>query len=244
MTTMTTKALAALLLALALPSAVLAESEAPAADAPPEDAARQFSEAETRMWMTDQLRAVAGPSTLHYEFERSGSFDPEANLRDKVRLDVLKLNQDGSRDVKLQFFQQNRFPVETLTINPVLRTFLEGDVNEMAVLTDPTGKAVTRWRVFMRSIKLALAETALVKPVDFEFAGQTWRGHEISFVPYANDPHRGQFEKFAGKRYRVIVSEELPGYVYRIETEVPPEKGGTEPLLREVLQLTKVQPSA
>lgn len=244
MTTMMTKALATLLLALALPSVVLAEGEAPAADAPAEDAAHQFSEAETRMWMTDQLRTVAGPSTLHYEFERSGSFDPEANLRDKVRLDVLKLNQDGSRDVKLQFFQQNRFPVETLTINPVLRTFLEGDVNEMAVLTDPTGKAVTRWRVFMRSIKLALAETALVKPVDFEFAGQTWRGHEISFVPYANDPHRGQFEKFAGKRYRVVVSEELPGYIYRIETEVPPEKGGTEPLLREVLQLTKVQPSA
>ena len=246
MTTTDLRALA--FLALTLPCGAFAADGAAGgtATAPAEQAAPQLSEAETRMWMTDQLRAVARPGKLHYEFHKTGSY--EAGFSDTVELEVRKLNADGSKDVSLEFFTRERRaptpPVETVSINPVLRTYMEGDIREMNRLTDPNGTARERWRYFQRRIKFALAESAEVKAVDFEFNGRKWHGHEISFAPYVNDPKRDQFEQFADKRYRVIVSDDLPGYLYRIETEIPAGKDAKEPLIREVLQLTQVQPAS
>ena len=240
---MTTRMFALLLALLVAPCAGFAEDTAASAG---EAAAPQFSEAEKRMWMTDQLQAVHKPGDLRYEFHKTGSFEP--GFSDSVLLKVRKLNADGSKDVSLEFFTNERRaptpPQETLSINPVLRTYMEGDIREMNRLTDPDGTASERWRYFQRRIKFALAESAQVKPVQFDFDGRRWQGHEISFAPYADDPRRNQFEKFADKRYRVIVSDDLPGYVYRIETEVPGGKDASEPLIREVLELTKIQPAS
>ena len=83
----------------------------------------------------------------------------------------------------------------------------------------------------------------MVEPRTFEFDGRQWQGHEISFQPYVDDPKRDQFERFAKKTYSLVVSDELPGYVYRIETVVPGEGDGAEPLVREVLQLESITPT-
>lgn len=205
----------------------------------------KLSEAETRMWMTNQLRSVTRPLDLHYEFHKTGSFEVDLNFDDKVELAIEKINADGSKNGSLLFFTgTHAFPapaMESSTVNPILGHYLYGDVLQMNRLTDPDGTAQERWRYFQRGIKFALAESATVKATTFEFDGRSWKGYEISFAPYLKDPKRNLFEKFADKRYSVVVSDDLPGYLYRIETLIPSDNPA-QPLIREVLQLTAVEP--
>jgi hypothetical protein len=231
------RAALALLVALA-PTAGAEESEQALASA-----ATEFSEAETRMWLTDQLKAITRAMELRYRFEKTGTL--EEGFTDEVRFVIDRVNPDGSKAVSVQFFSGERNipvpPVDGATVNLVLGKYMEGDVREMNRLTDPDNSARERWRYFQRRIKAALAESAEVRPTRFEFDGRNWSGHEISFAPYVDDPHRQQFERYADKRYRIVVSDELPGYLYRIETEIPGEQGG-KPLIREVLQLVSATP--
>lgn len=225
-----------------------AASPAMAADA---QAAAQpevkFSEAETRMWMTDQLRSVSKPVELHYEFHKTGSLEPDFNFNDSVLLKIEKINADGSKNGSIQFFSgEHTFPappMESSTVNPVLGHYLYGDVMQMNRLTDPNGEARERWRYFQRRIKFALSEDAVVKPVSFDFDGRSWKGYEISFAPYVKDPKRNLFEKFAGKRYTVTVSDDLPGYLYSVETTIPDARPEQPPLVHEVLKLTAAKPA-
>ncbi|NNL99140.1 MAG: hypothetical protein HKO62_00225, partial [Gammaproteobacteria bacterium] len=133
-------------------------------------------------------------------------------------------------------------PVEETDVNPVIKLYMQGDVYEMNRLTDTTGSARERWRYFQRRIKFALAEGAEVTPTTIEFNGKQFNGKQISFTPYTNDPNRDKFEEFANKRYVVQVSDELPGYVYKIETVVPGGIEQSEPLVQETLQLVEVSP--
>ena len=236
-------------LALSL-SAFSAEPPTPEAtpDAAPTTAPSaevKFSDAETRMWMTNQLQSVTRPVQIRYEFHKSGTF--EVGFDDVVEFKVTKINADGSKAADLEFMTgERRFPVppvDSTTVNPVLKIYLQGDVYEMNRLTDPNGSARERWRYFQRRIKLALAEAATVKATSIDFDGHKYSGYEISFSPYINDPKRDQFPRFADKHYSVIVSDDLPGYVYRIETVVPGPAGTSDPLLHEVLQLTTVKPA-
>lgn len=202
----------------------------------------QFSDAETRMWLTDQLRTIRRPTKLTYAFEKSGSL--EVGFTDTVEFVIRKVNDDGSKEVSLGFFTGERNwplpPVESATVNLVLKHFLQGDVYEMTRLTDPNDVARERWRYFQRRIKLAIAETAEVSPTSFEFNGREFEGTEIMFEPYVDDPRRDLFARFVAKRYSITVSDDLPGYLYRIDTSVPSPESD-EPLLREVLQLVSVQ---
>ena len=201
----------------------------------------KFSEAETRLWLSDQLRSIDRTMQITYAFEKSGTL--EAGFTDTVKFKVDKVNADGSKAASVEFFTGERnFPVppaESTTLNPILIVYFQGDVYEMNCITSGADSARERWRYFQRRIKFALAESAVVTPTKFDFDGKTWQGVEISFDPYVNDPHKDAFAKFADKHYSVTVSDALPGYVYRIETHVPGEAG--EYLVREVLQLTKIE---
>jgi len=229
-------------------SAGLALAEPASAPLAPGAAAEEpvtFSDAETRLWLTDQLRSIDRPLTLEYDFVKSGSF--EQGFTDTVRFTVSKVNADGSKAAALEFFTGERHfpvpPVDSATTNPVLKVYMQGDVYEMNRLTDPDGTSRERWRYFQRRIKFALAESATVTPSTFEFDGRQWQGHVIAFAPFVNDPRRDQFERFADKHYAVTVSDDLPGYVYRIEVVVPGAGNAAEPLIREVLQLRAIEPA-
>ncbi len=240
MTKTTSKVKAALLLMMLTMVAVTplqAADDAPAASPEPVT----FSEAETRLWMTDQLGSIDKTMKLNYAFEKSGTL--EAGFTDTVKFAVQKINADGSKAATVEFFSGARNfpvpPVDSTTVNPILMVYFQGDVYEMNRLTDEDGAARERWRYFQRRIKLALAESAAVKPTSFEFNGRQWQGYEISFDPYADDPHKESLKAFSAKHYSVIVSDQLPGYLYRIETHVPGPKAG-EFLVREVLQLASI----
>jgi len=205
----------------------------------------EFSEAERRMWMTDQLASIDEPMVITYHFERGGSYEP--GFEDKVEFRISKVKEDGMKAASLNFFTGERNfpipPVDSTNVNPVLGVYLQGDVYEMNRLTDERGQAKERWRYFHRQIKHALASDATVTATEITFDGEKYDAHRITFSPYVNDPHRDEFEKFADKRYSVVVSDALPGYVYEIETIVPGEdENFDDPLITERLRLKAVTP--
>lgn len=246
MTTMIEQVLRPALLGLSLSVCLAAAPLAGATDAPSPAAEEvTFSEAETLMWMTDQLKAVTAPVIITYDFVKDGSY--EEGFQDRVSFTVSKINPDGMKAASLEFFTGPRNfpvpPVDSTDVNPVLKIYFQGDVYEMNRLTDPDGKSRERWRYFQRRIKFALAEEAKVEPVKISFEGREYDAKRISFEPYRTDPKRKEFEKFADKRYSVTVADELPGYLYEIVTEVPARQGEA-PLLRDTLRLQSVTPYA
>lgn len=231
----------------ALPGLAHAEPVTPVLNAAGESAADEpvkFSAAETLLWMTDQLRSIHRPMRIKYRFRKTGSY--EQGFEDSVDFRIREVKADGTKAAALDFFSgERRYPVppaESTTVNPVLGVFFQGDVYEMNRLTDDKHQARERWRYFQRRIKLAFAEAARVAPVSIEFQGRKFQGKEILIQPYAADPHRDLFRQFADKTYRVTVADELPGYVYRIQTVVPGATPDAPPLIQETLELVGAEP--
>jgi hypothetical protein len=215
-------------------------AETPAASA----LVAEFSEAEKLLWTGDQLKAITAPSVLEYRFIKSGTF--EAGFSDSVIFTIQEVKPDGMKAASVGFFTgERRFPIppeDNTNMNPVLKIYLQGDVYEMNRLTDPDGKSRERWRYFQRRIKFALAEAAKIEPTQFELDGKSYAGKRVTFTPYSQDPKRDAFDKFANKLYSVIVSEELPGFIYQIQTTVPAKVAGAPPLVDEILQLIAIKP--
>lgn len=203
----------------------------------------EFSQAETLLWMTDQLKMIERPLKLNYAFERSGTFEP--GFADTVTFTVRAVKDDGTKAASVDFFSgERRFevpPVESTSVNPILKIYLQGDVYEMNRLTDPDGKSRERWRYFQRRIKFAMSEGFSVEDTTVTFDGNSVPATRVSFNPYANDPKRALFEAFADKSYSIVVSDDIPGYIFSIETVVPGAGPDDLPLIREVLQLVSVE---
>lgn len=197
-----------------------------------------FSEAESRLWLTDHLKNIDKTGRLYYKFVKSGSY--ENGFKDSVYLDILKINKDGSKDTDLKFLTgPRRQPVAPGNLdgvkgNPVLGIYMQGDIYEMDRLTHGN------WRYFQRRIKLAFANKAKVEPVTFRFGGDKVKGEKIVVKPYLDDPHRKDFEKFADKTYEFILSRQIPGSLYQIKTVVPDKSDPDgKPLIEEELTFQK-----
>jgi hypothetical protein len=82
---------------------------------------------------------------------------------------------------------------------------------------------------------MALAEGAQVKPVTLTVAGKPVQAREIHIAPYRDDPARPRYEKFAEKTFVLTLSDQVPGGIVELRSELlPPEgSGGPKPLLAE-----------
>lgn len=195
-----------------------------------------FSDAEDKLWLSDHLSNIDRPVRLYYEFVKSGSY--EEGFTDAVYLDIIKVNDDGTKNAILDFFTAARKQtinpdnVTNIRGNPILAIFMQGDVLEMNRLTEG------HWRHFQKMIKIALRESAQVEPVGIDFNGKKISAEKITFSPFLNDPHRRDFEQFAHKTYEFILSDDIPGMLYQIKTVIQnPAGAGNGPLIEEVLTL-------
>lgn len=202
----------------------------------------KFSDAENKLWFSDHLKNITKPMRLYYQFVKSGTY--EEGFTDAVYLDIIKLNDDGTKNAVLDFFTADRKQyvspdnVTNITGNPVLGIYMQGDVYEMNRLTEG------HWRHFQKMIKIALRESAKVEPVTFNYNGKKCTGEKITFKPYLDDPHRSDFEKFSGKEYEFIFSDDIPGSLYQIKTVIPGNKGDEDkPLILEELTLVEARQS-
>ena len=199
----------------------------------------EFADAEVKLWMDNHLRNIDSPGRLYYDFVKRGSY--EEGFSDSVFLDILKVNEDGSKDADLEFFTAERQQTPRrdnlvgITGNPVLVVYMQGDVYEMNRLTNGS------WRYFQKRIKLAFAQGAKIEPVTFEYGGAEMTGEKISITPYANDPRRRQFAQFAPKIYEFILSDQVPGKLYQIKTVIPAGSPDNEPLMEEILTLQSAE---
>jgi len=189
-----------------------------------------FSEAEQLLWLGDQLASIERPGTLTYAFKRAGTVGNA--FSDTVQLKILDIKPNGAKSAQVYFLTGNRNryvpPNEETRVNPVIAVYLQGDVLEMNRLTRGN------WRYFQRLIKGALAQDAAIETVRFEFQNKMVVGKRVTFFPYLKDPKNARYKKYAGKKYEITVSTDLPGVLYRIHTIVP---GTTAPLAEESLTL-------
>jgi hypothetical protein len=200
----------------------------------------EFSSAERKIWLDDHLDNIKSPARLYYEFIKEGSY--EEGFTDSVYLDVIKINNDGSKNTLLDFFSQDRNQkassdnLDNIKGNPVIGIYMQGDVMDMNRLTEGS------WRYFQKRIKLAISDEARIEAISFDFDGKKIEGEKITITPYVKDPRRNQFNDFADKRYEFIFSKHIPGSLYQINTVIPDNSGSDKkPLIKESLTLQNVE---
>jgi hypothetical protein len=197
-------------------------------------AAEKHSEAEVLLFETNHLKPIKQPEVLHYAFKKHGTL--EEGFEDTVKIKIDKIKPDGNKSVSAEYLTgENHQQFESLDEaqgNPVLLFFLERDIHEMQRLTKG------HWRYFQKRIRNALADEAEVRPVKFLYNGKEAAGREIKIIPYASDPDRARYEKFAHKYYVFALSDAVPGGIYQIRTVVP-DAATKGSLMEETLTFAK-----
>jgi hypothetical protein len=197
-------------------------------------AAQDFSSAERALFMTNHLDAIRSPTTLNYTFRRSGSLGD--NFDDKVSVKLTQGNA-GSKSpcctAATEFLTGQRriaLPeIEAPTGNPVILHFLERDIQEMQRLT----KGQPNY--FRKRIRLAVFEGAKVANIEVMYGGKMVAAQQITITPYADDPLRSRFEKFADKQYVFTLAPTVPGGLYAIRARINNGALSAQPLLLEEL---------
>ncbi len=189
-----------------------------------------FSEAEQMLFTTDHFKSLGGPTQIDYAYERHGSLEEE--FKDKVRVAVGKKRAEGGRPVHVDFLSGKQKLVlpdlEGAEGNPVILHFLEREVREMNRIT---GGAQNYYR---KRIRMALANAAEVKPVSLSVAGKPVQAREIRIAPYHDDPARSRYEKFAEKTFVFTLSDDIPGGVVEMRSELlSPDAGADKPVVAE-----------
>jgi hypothetical protein len=200
-------------------------------------AAQDFSAAEKAIFMADQLRNVRPPSTLRYSFHKAGSL--EAGFDDTVAVTLSKQPDGSCCASKGEFLSGERkvpLPeIDNAKANPVILYFLEHDIREMHRLTKGSEN------YFRKRIRMTVYQGATVVPASFRYKGNTVAGQEVSFKPYLDDPNRYRYEKLAGKEYRFLLSDAVPGGVLGIRTRIA-AVGTDAPLLTEDMMIEGADP--
>jgi hypothetical protein len=183
-----------------------------AAQPPSLSVSQPVSQAERLLFETDHLERLQAPASLLYAFHKTGNAEP--GFDDRVQLDLV--NSKGKKKVSVHFLSGARkhdIPeVEDAHGNPVLLGFLEYDIAEMKRLTGGSTN------YFRKRIRMALAETAQVTREPITYGGKQLQAQVVRIQPYLNDPMHARFEKYVGKSYTFVVSEQVPGGVYQLRT--------------------------
>lgn len=185
--------------------------------------AQPVSPAEVLLFETDHLAPIKAPATLVYEFRRQSNVEP--GFTDSVQLDVSR--SKGQLHAVLHFLtgaRKQALPeVDDAHGNPVLLGFLEHDIAEMKRLTGGSAG------YFRKRIRLALASGAQVTPQRITYGGKAVEAKAVRVQPYLNDPLQARFENYVRKTYTFILSDQVPGGVYRVSTTLANPAGSGPP---------------
>ena len=197
-----------------------------------------LSPANQALFTSDHMASIKEPGVLVYDFERKGSLGDA--FKDTIEAKITKVWPDGGKDVTFHFLSGAHHiefrNFEDYVGNPIFMLFLERDVRELHRLTK--GGAV----YFRNRIRNALAGSATVKPTSFGFGGKTVKGTEIRIEPFANDPLNDRYPRFAKRSYVFLLSDEVPGGFYKVDSFTPDPSSDT-PLLDESMTLRELQPA-
>lgn len=174
-----------------------------------------ISEAEQKVFLDDHLRSVSAPGVVRYQFKKTGTL--EKNFDDAVTL-TIKPNGRAARTVEVSYLTGEHkvlLPVvEDAKANPVILYFLEQDVREMH------SRLGGSENYFRRRIRLALAETAQVRPLSVVVNGKEVAASEVVIRPYVDDPMTARLGPFVNKSYAFTLSDQVPGGVVQLRSRV------------------------
>lgn len=199
----------------------------------------QFSVAERRLFIDDHLRGLPTGTTLEYAYTKRGLL--EGPVDDTARVTVGASSAGGSQSVRVEYLSETRklelSDIDAANANPVILYFLERDVREMHRLT---GGSANYYR---KRIRMALAEGGTVEEVTLKRDSRRIAATEIHIAPYRDDPARSRYEKFADKTYVFTLSDEVPGKVVELRSELsaPPDASGKgrEIVIAETLRFAR-----
>jgi len=198
----------------------------------------EFSAAERRLFVDDHLATLSRAATLEYAFSHRGSL--EKAFDDTVTIRVGPPGGATGRPVKGTFLSDTRrieLPeLEHATGNPVILFFLERDVRDMQRRTG--GQA----SYFRKRVRMALAESAQVEPIQLDLKGRSVSATRISIQPFTDDPLKNRFRQLADKSYVFILSQEVPGQLYRMQTLARAPQNDAPPILEENITFIGAEP--
>lgn len=179
--------------------------------------AQEISAPEKLLFQSNHFDNIRKPTKLTYSYRQEAAA-PDA-FSDDVSVEVVKRNDDGTASVAAHFLSGTReIPIPAIDHaqgNPAILGFLERDILEMKRIT---GGATSYFR---KRIRLALASPTLpVKKIQVSYDGRMVPAQEITIHPYSDDPLKDRFGKFGDKGYVFIISDAVPGSLYRVYTTV------------------------
>ena len=174
---------------------------------------KEMSSANIALFIDEHLSSITEPSRIYYKFKKESS--REDNFIGNVVLNVVKIDDDNTKHITFRYLKGRnkvRFPPQIgAKGNPVFMLFFERDSRDMQRLTG--GNAL-----FFRSrIRHTIAATS-VEDVEFDFNGEKYSGQQISFQPFMKTELKRRVSRYKTKKFVVLMSKEIPGYIFKIET--------------------------
>jgi hypothetical protein len=208
----------------------------PAARAGSPDSPPPLSPAQTALFETPHLSNIAQPQTLDYHFEQTGP----AAFADQVSVHIDQIHPDGTKYVSFEFLTGAHhafFPaVDDFSGNPLLMVFLEHDVGEMK---DQVGIAAAYFR---NRIRAAFIDQAQMSDTTIQLDGRSVPARRIVLKPFAGDHRFDKLPTVQGKTYEFVLSDQVPGQLAELASEVPADPAAGAPAWAERLTFIGAKP--
>ena len=174
---------------------------------------KEMSSANIALFIDEHLNTISEPSRIYYKFSKEST--REDSFNGNVVLNIVKIDDDKTKHITFRYLKGRnkvRFPPQIgAKGNPVFMLFFERDARDMQRLTG--GNAL-----FFRSrIRHSIAATD-VEDIEFKFNGENYSGKQISFQPFLKTELKNRVSRYKTKKFVVTLSEDIPGYIYKIET--------------------------
>lgn len=198
----------------------------------------KLNRAQKLVFFKDHLQGVGKGSRIDYRFKSTTQGEDE--ISDKIEVKVVDVVGEGKRDLEFNFLSGSRHidfsPAKAYTGNPVIIHFLERDISLMA-------KDTGGWNGYFRNrIRDSFKNPIEVRDVKFQFEGKELGGTEVIVTPFVGDPNADNFKLYINKRYEFVFSDQVPGGIYRIHTQVPGD-GGDNILIDEDMTFRQITPA-
>lgn len=200
-------------LALAVPSALMAAGEQPAAV--------------DLIFNSRHLDLVGKGTSVMYKFEHTVNDEKLMGkaFSDDIKLDVSEVSAEGERIVDVTVFtgdrQRPKQNYDGMTINPVFVWFLDKCVENYRLVAG--GK-----QPYLKGrIRDAFIDKATIEPAKFDFKGKSVDGYKVTIVPFDGDPNAAKMQGFEKSKFSITVSKDIPGYFYELGSDIFSSQAGT-----------------
>ena len=196
---------------------------------------KEMSSANIALFIDEHLKSIKEPSRIFYKFEKEST--REDNFIGNVVLNIVKVDDDNSKHITFRYLKGRnkvRFPPQIgAKGNPVFMLFFERDSRDMQRLTG--GNAL-----FFRSrIRHTIAATE-IKDTEINLGNKKIPAKKISFQPFTETELKNRVSRYKTKKFIIVMSDEIPGYIYRIEAFIK-DLEDPDDMVKETLQFQGIR---